>query len=71
MIVNDARKPTTVKFENLTAGQCFVDQEDGSYCMVLVDPCEDYNVVDLESGRLYWFDCDQEVVKVNARLEVF
>ena len=70
MTINDTRKPATVKFENLTAGQCFVDQEDGSYCMAL-DPCEDYNAVDLESGRLYWFDCDQEVVKVNARLEVF
>lgn len=70
MIINDTRKPATVEFGSLTAGQCFVDLADGSYCMVL-DPCEDYNAVDLESGRLYWFDCDQEVVKVNTRLEVF
>ena len=70
MNISDKRKPATVSFESLKAGECFIDQEDGSYCMVL-DPCEDYNAVDLENGRLYWFECDQEVVKVNARLEVF
>ena len=69
MIINDTRKPATVEFGSLNAGQCFVDQ-DGYFCMV-IDLCDDCNAVDLENGRLYWFESDQEVVKVNARLEVF
>lgn len=72
MTINDTRKPTTVTFGGLNAGQCFIDQEDGSYCMVLeADPCDENNAVDLESGRLYYFYSDQEVVKINTRLEVF
>ena len=70
MTINDTRKPATVEFRSLTAGQCFIDG-DGCFCMVINDSRDDYNAVDLENGRLYWFDCDQEVVKVNTRLEVF
>ena len=71
MIINDKRKPNTLRFANLNQGECFIDEE-GCYCMVVDDPPhKDYNAVDLENGRLYWFECDQEVVKVNARLEVF
>ena len=72
MFINDTRKPVTVEFGSLNAGDCFIDTEDGSYCMVLeVVVCDDHNAVDLESGRLYYFYPDQEVVKVNTRLEVF
>ena len=70
MIINDTRKPTTVEFGSLVTGQCFID-EDGCFCMVLEDPCDDYNAVDLKNGRLYYFDADQGAVKINARLEVF
>jgi hypothetical protein len=71
MTINDTRKPTTVTFGSLNAGQCFIDEE-GCYCMVLEeDACDECNAVDLESGKLYYFYADQEVVKVNARLEVF
>lgn len=72
MIVNDTRKPSTVEFGSLKAGQCFIDEDDKSYCMAFeANVCSDYNAVDLESGRLYYYYPDQEVVKVNARLEVF
>lgn len=72
MTINDKRKPDTVTFGSLKVGECFVDQADGSYCMVIDNYFnENYNAVDLEDGRLYWFENDQEVVKVNARLEVF
>lgn len=72
MVINDTRKPATVEFGSLSAGQCFIDQVDGSYCMVFeADFGDDYNAIDLESGRLYYFYPDQEVIKINARLEVF
>ena len=70
MIINDTRKPTTVEFGSLTAGQCFVD-EDGAFCMVLqASPCDENNAVILEDGRLCYFYADEEVIKINARLEV-
>ena len=71
MTINDTRKPATVEFGSLKAGQCFID-EDGCFCMVIDDYSRgDYNAVDLEDGRLYWFERDQEVIKINTRLEVF
>lgn len=71
MVINDTRKPATVKFGSLGFGQCFIDEE-GCYCMALeANPCDEYNAVDLETGGRYYFRDDQEVIKVNARLEVF
>ena len=70
MIINDKRKPDILQFANLNQGECFVDVE-GYYCMVVDDPHKGYNAVDLKNGKLYWFGYDQEVVKINTRLEVF
>jgi hypothetical protein len=71
MIINDTRRPpATVEFGSLTAGQCFIDEEK-FYMVLAVKPIADYNAVNLEDGRPYYFYPDQEVIKINAQLEVF
>ena len=73
MDISDKRKPTTVEFGSLKAGECFIDEE-GCFCMVIEDTdhiCIDYSAVDLENGKLYYFNDDQQITKVNTRLEVF
>lgn len=69
MTINDTRKPATVEFGSLKAGQCFIDK--GDYFMALDAALSDnYNAVDLEDGILCYFYPNQDVIKINARLEV-
>ena len=72
MIINDKRKATTVKFEDIEDGQCFICPDDNSVCMKLnTNNSNSDNVVCFKDGQTFWLGSDYEVIKVNSRLEIW
>ena len=72
MIIDDKRKITTVRFEDIENGQCFICPDDNSVCMKLkIDDNNLDNVVCFDHGQTFWLGSDYEVIKVNSRLEIW
>lgn len=68
----DKRNTTTVPFKNIKVGECFITLSDKHINMKMY--ADDYypdacNVVDLVTGKQYYFNGDTEkVVSVNAEI---
>ena len=74
MKVNDSRNPSTVSFKNIDIGCAFFDAKTGKTGMYAVripnlDGCT--NAVCLETGKLYFYDDDEEVTPIKAKIEVY
>lgn len=75
MKVNDERKPKTVLFNTIKCGEPFTDEE-GDFMMrmeaIVSKDNEVYNVVNLETGDVYSFDADQQVIRFSrASLTIY
>ena len=79
MRIVDERKPSSIKFEEVSYGQVFymVDEEeygDSPYMKVLevVDNEGDtLNAVELENGALVWIEDEESVILCNALLKTY
>lgn len=74
MKVHDSRKPSTIRFKDIDVGCAFFDTERGIYVMRITD-CEDYdgqaNAVCLETGILYFYEDNEKVISIKAKIEVY
>jgi hypothetical protein len=71
MKFTDKRTTTTVPFDHIKVGECFITSYDNHINMKLwVSEWEQepYNGVDLVTGKPYYFENDEEVISVNAEV---
>lgn len=73
MIITDNRTNATTTFQDINKGDVFFSPETEkvymkcTYCDVGED---EYNAIDLHSGRLVYFDDVEEIEKVIAQLTI-
>ena len=71
MKVIDNRTKSSVRFDELRAGEPFYYPEEGWYGIVLYSTTEDgENAVDIESGELASMFSDVEVIPLNAQFVI-
>ena len=74
MQVYDSRKPLTTNFKDINIGCAFSDDNEGIYAIRIAD-CENddgcMNAVSLETGNLYFYEDDDEVTPIKAKIEVY
>ena len=74
MQVYDTRKPLTTNFKNLYIGCAFFDDKREIYAIRIADCNDDEgcaNAVCLETGNLYFYEDDDEVTLIKAKIEVY
>lgn len=74
MVIFDKRQPITVPFEDIKAGECFIDHDDELNLKLDIsyyDVADGHpNAVVLESGQPWCCDDDEPVVKVRASVTI-
>ena len=79
MRIHDERKPTTLKFSEVRIGEVFfaadiVENGESPYMRISeIRNMDDeyYNVVDLVTGELSYFNSDESIIKCNPILKIY
>lgn len=69
MRIIDNRIKTTICFESLEYGDCFIDENDGLYIRIF-SPDSNINAVNLVSGWTFYFERNENVSPVDAELTI-
>ena len=74
MYINDNRKEKTVPYGQIKIGDTFFDVENEIHAMKIID-CEDsegcVNAINLQEGNGLYYEDDEEVVAIKARIEIY
>lgn len=67
MEIYDDRKPETISFKDLAAGECFLDRKNALYMKIFSDSRQ---VINFATGVVYSFDSNEQIILVTTEIRI-